>query len=360
VSHADLIPELKPFRDALQQAWVSKGQQLTTDVYSGNQSGLFKCISTIYNGVRSTAALYLEGKTNVTVVAETHVKKLLIDQGVATGVVVFGPDGKDYTFKTPNEVIVSLGVYESAKLLMLSGIGPEEELNKFKIPIVVKSEHVGQNLLDHPILSHVFKLKDGYGLDSHLLRAGPNKEAAVDLYNKNKSGPLSSGLLELVAFPRCDEYFNRSKEYVKYKEANGGVDPFGPSGQPHFEVDFVPMFSAPFQWHYPVPPAGDWLTVIVDLMRPLSQNGFVKLNSANPLDDPYVNLNFFSNDLDIIALREGVRFIDDIVKNGDGLKDLVGDDYPWAMPRNSDEAMNKMILERSQTGFRKFCPIFFK
>lgn len=111
------------------------------------------------------------------------------------------------------------------------------------------------------------------------------------------------------------------------------------------------MFSDAFQWHFPTPPDGDWLTVIVDLMRPLSRNGEVKLNSTDPMEQPYININFFSNDLDLIALREGVRFIDDIIMNGDGMKDIVSGDYPWPMPRNSDEAMIKMILERSQTGF---------
>jgi choline dehydrogenase len=111
------------------------------------------------------------------------------------------------------------------------------------------------------------------------------------------------------------------------------------------------MFSDAFQWHFPTPPTGDWLTVIVDLMRPLSRNGEVKLNSTDPKEQLYINLNFFSNDLDLIALREGVRFIDDIVKNGEGMKDIISDDYPWPMARNSDEAMIKAILERSQTGF---------
>ena len=96
---------------------------------------------------------------------------------------------------------------------------------------------------------------------------------------------------------------------------------------------------------------GDWLTVIVDLMRPLSRGGEVRLNSADPLDQPYINLNFFSHDLDLIALREGVRFVDDILMNGEGMRDIISDDYPWPMPRNSDEAMIKTILERSQTGF---------
>lgn len=50
-------------------------------------------------------------------------------------------------------------------------------------------------------------------------------------------------------------------------------------------------------------------------------------------------------------MREGCRFVDDILTNGEGMKDIIGEDYPWPMPRNSDEAMNKAILERSQTGF---------
>lgn len=353
VAHADLVPELRPFRDALEKAWVSKGQKLTTDVYSGHQSGLFKCVSSIYNGQRSTAAVFLEGKNNVTVMANTHAKKITLDGNKASGVTVLGPDNREYSFTASREVIVSSGVYESPKLLMLSGIGPKGHLQEHGIKAVVDSPHVGQNLLDHPILSHCFKMKDGYGLEGHLLRPGPGKDGAVNAYRKNKSGPLSSGLLELVAFPRCDDAFMTSKEYVAYKEKNGGVDPFGPGGQPHFEIDFVPMWSSAFQWHFPCPPQGDYLTVIVDLMRPLSRDGYVKLNSTDPLEQPYINSNFFSNDLDLIALREGVRWVDDIVMNGEGMKDIIGEDYPWPMARHSDEAMIQMILERSQTGFRK-------
>ncbi|OCT50763.1 glucose-methanol-choline (GMC) oxidoreductase [Cladophialophora carrionii] len=351
ISHSDLVPEIKPFRDALEKAWVSKGQELTTDVYSGVQKGLFKCVNSIYKGRRSTAAVFIEGKENVTLLSSTISKNLVLENGKAVGITVIGPDSREYTFNANYEVVVSQGVFESPKLLMLSGIGRKADLEALGIRPVVDSQHVGQNLLDHPILSHVFKMKDGYGLDSHLLRAGPEKDGAVAAYRKDRSGPYSSGLLELVAFPRADEWFNNSKEYREYKAKNGGVDPFGPGGQPHFEVDFVPMFSDAFQWHFPTPPQGDYLTVIVDLMRPLSRNGEVRLQSADPTEQPYINLNFFSHDLDLIALREGVRMIDDIVMHGDGLKDIIEGDYPWPMPRHSDEAMIRQILERSQTGF---------
>ncbi len=317
-------------------------------------AGLWKCPNSIDDGKRSSAWRFLEGKTNVTVLAKTAAKQVIVENGKAVGAEVIGPDGQTYSFRANAEVIVSLGVFESPKLLMLSGIGPKQTLDKFDIKTVVESPHVGQNLLDHPILPHVFKLKDGYGLDHHLLRAGLEKDAAVSAYRWKNRGPLTSGLLELVGLPRIDKYLEKIPEYNEAKEKNGGLDPFGPAGQPHFEIDFVPMISDAFQWHIPTPAQVDYLTVIVDLLRPMSKTGVVTLNSADPLAQPNVNINFFAEDLDIVAMREGVRYVDDVLMNGEGMKDIIGEDYPWPMPRTSDEAMDKMILERSQTGFREY------
>lgn len=351
VAHSDLIPEMAPFRAALTKAWLSKGEALTEDIYSGEMHGLTHCMNTIYKGFRSSSYVFVEGKPNITILSGTNSKKLEFEGTTCTGVTVYGPNGEDLTFKATKEVIVSSGVFESPKLLMLSGVGPKEILDAHAITPVLASPHVGKNLLDHPILAHVFKLKDGLGLDDHLLRNGAMKSEAIQTYQKNRTGPMSSGLLELVGFPRIDDRLAKSKAYLEAKAANGGLDPFGPGGQPHFEIDFVPMFSDAFQWHIPTPQSGSWMTVIVDLLRPVSKPGQVKLNSANPLDQPNINLNFLENDLDVMALREGVRFIDDIIMDGEGLKDIVGEDYPWPMPRHSDAAMDKMILERSQTGF---------
>lgn len=351
VSHADLIPEMEPFRQALSKAWKSKGQAETDDVHSGQMHGMWKALSTIHNGLRSSSWMYLVGKKNITVLSEAHSKKLIFNGITASGVEVFGPNGSTLKFTAKREVIVCQGVYETPKLLMLSGIGPEAELAAHNIQPVIISAHVGQNLLDHPIMPHVFKMKDGYGLDDHLLRAGPEHDGAVSAYRKNKTGPLGSGLLEMVGLPRIDDYLMRSADYRTYKAKNGGVDPFGPGGQPHFEIDFVPMFCDAFQWHIPTPPQGSYFTVIVDLLRPLSKTGTVKLNSTDPLEQANININFFAEDLDLVTMREGVRFVDDILMNGEGMKDILKGDYPWPMPRQSDEAMNKMILERSQTGF---------
>ncbi|KAJ5272989.1 hypothetical protein N7478_008114 [Penicillium angulare] len=309
IEHADLVPELRPFRDALLKAWKSKSLEINDNIYDGTMKGLTRCINTIYKGTRSSSWSFLVGKSNVHTLSSSHCKRLIVSEGHVTGVDIQGPNGEEISVKARKEVIVAAGVSASKP----SPTPP----------------HVGQNLLDHPIIPHVFRLHNGLGLDDHLLRAGPQKDGAVRVYNQDHSGPLGSGLLELVGFPRIDERLARIKEYVKAKHDNGGKDPFGPAGQPHFQIGFVPMFFDAFQWHFPVPPEGSWLTVIVDLLRPVSKPGWVKLRSSNPLDDPHINTNYFNNHLDVISLREGIRFIDDVLMTGEGFKVIIGEDYTW-------------------------------
>lgn len=356
ISHADLVPEMKPFRDALTEAWVSKGEVLTEDIYEGEMRGLTHCCDTIYGGQRQGSFLYLKDKPNVTIVYGVQSKELIIDPitKACSGVtIISSTTGTEISVYASREVILSQGVYETPKLLMLSGVGPAAELAKHNIPSKVESQHVGQHLLDHPIVPFVLQIKDGYSLDDTILRSGDKNQRAVSAYKNDKSGPIGSGLLELVGFPRIDERLEQYQSYREAKAANGGLDPFGPAGQPHFELDFVGMFSSAFQWHYPFPESGSYMTVIVDLLRPLSE-GEVTLNNADPLVQPNINLNFFGNDLDILAMTEGVRWTYDVLTTGAGFKDLVVAEYPWKMPLHSNEEMKRAVLDRSQTGFRKF------
>lgn len=352
ISHAD-IPELQNFRDAVTKAWTSRGLPLTENIYDGEMNGLTHSINTIYEGQRSGSYLFVKDKPNITIVSEVHSKRLIIDYADRTcrGVTVVDASGKERNFYGTREVIVSQGVFETPKLLMLSGVGPARELAKHGIDVIVDSRHVGQHLLDHPGVPFVLRVKDGFGMDDTLLRQASKHDAALAAYQKDHSGPVGSGLLELCGYPRIDEYLEKDPTYREAKAANGGLDPFSPQGQPHFELDFVPMFGKAFQWHYPTPEVGDHLTVKVDLVRPVSDGGEVTLNSADPLMQPNINLNFLADDLDIIALREGIRFTYDVLTKGDGFKDLVVSQYPWDMPLDSDELMTTAIQDRVQTSF---------
>jgi choline dehydrogenase len=353
ISHAELIEEMRPFRDAVTQAWKSRGKPLTENIFDGEMNGLTHSVNTIYKGQRSGSYLFVKDKPNVTILSEVRSKRLIIDYADRTckGVTIIDGSGNELNFYANREVILSQGVFESPKLLMLSGVGPARELAKHGIDVIVDSRHVGQHLLDHPGVPFVLRVKDGFGMDGTLLRQGPKHDAAVAAYQKSHSGPVGSGLLELIGFPRIDEYLEKDPTYREAKAANGGLDPFSPEGQPHFEIDFVCAYGSAFQWQYPAPPEGDHITVMVDLVRPVYDGGEVTLNSDDPHEQPNINLNYLSNELDIIALREGVRFAYDVLTKGDGFKDLVVSQYPWDMPLHSDELMRTSIQDRVQTSY---------
>ncbi|KAH6638080.1 hypothetical protein C7974DRAFT_411526 [Boeremia exigua] len=354
ISHSELIPEMQPFRDLLTKAWKSTGQPITENIFDGEMLGLTQSVNTIYQGRRSGSFLAVADKPNITILAEVHSKVLLFEEATRTckGVTVITATGEELSFFATREVIVSEGVFETPKLLMLSGIGPKRELDKHGIPIIVESPWVGQNLLDHPGVPFVLRVKDEFGMDDHVLRKGTvGHDQALKAYGNGHGGPMGSGFLEMVGFPRIDKYLEKSPEYRAAKASNNGRDPFCPYGQPHFELDFVCLFGSAFQWHYPTPPTGSHITVMVDLVRPVSDPGEVTLNSTDPLQQANINLNYFNNDLDIIAIREGIRYAYDILKHGDGFKDVILNEYPWEMPLHDDELMKHAVLDRSQTSF---------
>ncbi|KAJ6004746.1 hypothetical protein N7540_012545 [Penicillium herquei] len=352
IAHAQLIPEMKGFRDLLTKAWKSNGEGgISENIFDGEMHGLVHSINTIYKGRRSGSFLAVD-KPNITILSETNSKGLIIDETrTAKGISVILSSGQEMSFYASREVIVSQGVFESPKLLMLSGIGPAPELNKHNIPVIVDSRHVGQHLLDHPGVPFALRLKDDFSMDGHVLRKGALQDKTLAAYSNGHTGPMGSPFLELIGFPRIDKYLENSPEYREAKAANNGLDPFCPYGQPHFEIDFIPLFGSAFQWHFPHPNKGSYMTVMVDLVRPVSEGGEVTLNSTDPLQQANINLNFFNDDLDVIAIREGIRFTYDVLKNGEGFKDVVVDEYPWDMPLHDDEAMKRTVLDRSQTSF---------
>jgi choline dehydrogenase-like flavoprotein len=86
-------------------------------------------------------------------------------------------------------------------------------------------------------------------------------------------------------------------------------------------------------------------------MRPVSEPGEAILNSSDPLVQQNINLNLFANDLDIIAMHEGIRFSYDVLTKGEEFKDLVVSEYPWEMPLHSNDEMKRAVLDRCQTAF---------
>ncbi len=119
--------------------------------------GFSKAQATTRNGRRCSAAkAYLKTgprRSNLHISLESQVVKVVIDPKTKTAVgVEFIKNNRRYFVKAKREVILSAGSIASPQLLMLSGVGPKEHLEKFGIP-VLSDLKVGYNLHDHQTMA---------------------------------------------------------------------------------------------------------------------------------------------------------------------------------------------------------------
>ncbi|KAH0362808.1 alcohol oxidase, partial [Aureobasidium melanogenum] len=110
------------------------------------------------NGHRSSASVaYIhpilrgdEKRPNLTVLTNAWVSKVNVKGDKVTGVNVTLQDGSKYTLNSKAETILSAGAVDTPRLMLLSGLGPKQQLDELKIPVVKDIPGVGENLLDHP------------------------------------------------------------------------------------------------------------------------------------------------------------------------------------------------------------------
>src|SRR5262249_6040598 len=87
----------------------------------------------------------IRDRPNLTLKTGAEVTRVLIEGGRAVGV-EYRQDDQTHRVRVDREVILSAGALQSPKLLMLSGIGPADQLRAQGIPVVVDLPGVGRNL----------------------------------------------------------------------------------------------------------------------------------------------------------------------------------------------------------------------
>lgn len=153
----------------------------------------------IHNGVgQSTDQTYLRpimGKrANLHVIMLSHVTRILFDSNkVATGV-EYSRNGKLQKVRASREVIVSAGPIGSPQLLMLSGIGPAGQLDKFNIKPVAKIPGVGHSLQDHLKITAKLSTNLPYPPNSRVTKEN------YDLWRSEKKGILAAGQRTSLGF----------------------------------------------------------------------------------------------------------------------------------------------------------------
>ena len=147
-----------PYNPPIAKAILRGGEELgfkIQDLNGANQTGFMIAQTTSKNGIRySSARAFLRPATkrsNLHVLVNTTVTKVLVDPQTktATGVEIINKDGHTRRINTKKEVIVSGGAVNSPQILLLSGIGPREELQRVGIRQVHELRGVGKNLHNH-------------------------------------------------------------------------------------------------------------------------------------------------------------------------------------------------------------------
>ena len=152
---------MSPLIETMIEASVLAGLEPNPDFNGADQEGVGRFQLTQRNGRRcSTAAAFLHpaaDRPNLDVITDAMALRILFDGSRAVGVEV-ARDGKVEKIGAGREVILSAGAYQSPVLLMISGIGPAEDLEPYGIE-VRENLPVGHNLQDH--LHGTAQLRDG-------------------------------------------------------------------------------------------------------------------------------------------------------------------------------------------------------
>ncbi|WP_031468670.1 GMC family oxidoreductase [Sciscionella sediminilitoris] len=220
-------------------------------------------------------------RPNLTVLTGAHTLRIAVDGGRARGV-EYLHRGRHRTVTAGTEIILCGGAINSPQLLMLSGIGPAEQLRAHGIPVVVDSAEVGANLRDHLAAPLVLGAREG-----SLYPA--TKPPALLEYLLRHTGMLTSNIGEAYGFVSSDPLL----------------------GAPDLELIFVPV---PFLAEGLEAPQSHGLTTGPVLLRPDS-TGTVTLESADPLRAPLVDPRYLSDPAghDLARLRYGLELTEELL-----------------------------------------------
>ena len=302
VANAPLRGDAGPLRltqlndpDPLVQAFVEASAQAgfgQTDDYNGPQSEGFGPIqATIHEGRRwSAARAYLRNVPHaggISLKTGVVVTRILLEAGRATGI-EFLVKNQLRRVHARKEVILSSGVFNSPKLLMLSGIGPADELRRHRIKVNVDLPGVGENLQDHLACEVRWRRRD-QGVLHQAMRIDRAAMAMARAFFCGK-GVASSMPLGAIGLLRTDP------------------DARHPDAQ--LLLGTAPLSAAPYLIPF-VRPYQDAFTVKGMVVQPESR-GRVGLRSADPLASPRIEQRLMSAPRDIEAARSVIRVIRDI------------------------------------------------
>lgn len=314
-----------PFAQAFVEAGQQAGYPYNDDTNGAYREGFGPTDITVGNGRRSSASqAYLQpakGRPNLTILTNTLVEKVLVEQGRARGVQV-RQRGQVQQFSASREVIVSAGAIASPQLLMLSGIGPADHLREHGIEPVLDLPGVGQNLQDHLAATVKFTSPAKISLFKYL---NPLHGAlALARYTLLRNGPLADPGMEAVAYLKSDPSL---------------ADP---------DIKLL-LLLALYRNHGRelIPQHG--FGVHINVVKPDSR-GSLRLASADPTAPPLIDQNYLASQRDREILRKGIRLAREVFRQP-AFDPWRGEELDPGVDVQSDGEIDRYIREQADADY---------
>jgi choline dehydrogenase len=280
------------------EAAVETGIPYNSDINGQRLEGVSRTPCSVYGGIRqSTAKAYLRPvmkRPNLKVLTRALVHKVLFEGKDAIGV-EYTSRGNKRIAKASKEIVLCAGGVRSPHILLLSGVGPSEQLRQFDIPIVHELSGVGLNYMDHAACHMVYEVQ----LPTWCREVPLGKQALHGVrWLLQKKGPAQSGVSQAVAFVRTD---------------HGMM-------QPDLQVSLLPIFIGKSETmrgdtKLLQKDGRDKIMVYVDECKPAGR-GCLRLASPSVTDAPLVYPNLLGSDKSIETLVSGIQIVRRIMAAG--------------------------------------------
>ncbi len=309
-------PLTADYLDACEQA----GLERNPDFNGARQEGVGAYQVTQRSGKRaSTATAFLHParqRPNLEIRTFAQATRVVIENGRAVGVEA-DLGGRREVFRAEREVVLCGGAVNTPQLLLLSGIGPADELRAIGIEVVVDAPNVGRGLQDHLAVAAVYTAHSPVSYFE-----AEKRPAFLARYLLRHTGPLSSNVAEAGGF-------------VRTRSASPGPD---------LQLLFAP---AMYLQHGLGDSPGHGFSLGAYLLTPHSR-GSITLRSADPLAQPVIRANYLSEPDDLSVLVEGVRLALDIASRAPLSRHSSGRFLPVA-GADDDASLRAYVRSRAET-----------
>lgn len=287
------LPQNHAAIKAFARAVAELGFPVEADKNEQGEPGYGPIPTNSLNGQRvNTGMAYIHpvrDRPNLTVAGNSYVQRVIFDGMRAVGVEVLREG--IVSIVEAKEVVLSAGAVKSPHILLLSGVGPKEELSRFGITVIRDLPGVGKNFSDHP------NLMIGWRPKSPIADYTTSQSMASGL-NFTASGSACVGDLEILPLIK-------PMGYLLTGDAQGTVSRARalsrrPTGSPKAMRRLWRLRRVPKVLH-----EGDF-SFLVTLQAETSR-GQISLESADPEKQPRIEFNYLSTESDLKRMREAVR-----------------------------------------------------